>query len=201
MHIEIRIDAEPRLLNEWLLLNTHHSWAFLTAWNPVVEETIQNGGTNESLDIEPHPLQDNIRNNRHLFSALREEGFIVLPAWGIPDRPNWPPEASFLVLGIDKEEASRVAREFHQYAFVYGEYSPENSKEDNHAQLVMLEGEPKAVYKETTYMVAPLYPEHPSSFEVWLHGIGGRSVRLSETPFVDSIFQMPYRDGYLGWFE
>ena len=196
MNIQIRIGQPLSSLNKLLLVNGCQSWAIVTAWNPIEKSQISKGESTESS--EPHPLKDNIANNRLLFSALREEGFIVLPAWGIPDRPSWPPEASFLVLGIDKEEASRVAREFHQYAFVYGEYSTTGSK--GHARLIMLEGEPKAVYKETTYMVAPLYLDQSSSLDSWLRGTGARTLRFSKTPCVASIFQMPYCGGYLGWF-
>ena len=197
MKIQVRIGEPSTLLDEVLLLNGYQSWAIVTAWNPIGKSEISKGESTESS--EPHLLKDNIANNRHLFSALREEGFIVLPAWGVPDRPNWYPEASFLVLGIDKETAGVLSRKFRQYAFVYGEYSTTVSR--GLAQLVMLRGEPNPVYKETTYMVAPLYLDRPSSLEAWIYGTGARTQRLSETPFVDSIFQMPYRDGYLGWFE
>jgi hypothetical protein len=192
MNIQIRIGQPSSSLNDLLLVNGYQSWAIVTAWNPIEKSEVLKESS------EPRRLRENIPDNAQLFSDLRHQGYIVLPAWGVPDRPNWYPEASFLVLGIDKETAAVLSRKFRQYAFVYGVSSTTVSKRC--AQLVMLEGKPKSVYKETTYMVASLYLDQSSSLEAWLSGTGARTLRFSMTPFVDSIFQMPYCGGYLGWF-
>lgn len=87
------------------LLETRHAtqWAFITAWNPYsqVLSTTENEARNKSLEtlLAPYPY----------FAGA-----------GIGEDPSWQPEASFLVLGIDRATACLLGKQFGQNAIVAG---------------------------------------------------------------------------------
>jgi len=103
--ISIRVDQQSASIDQLLQCNNQSSWAFLTAWNPHGEMT--------SID-------DNQRANQELLHDLQQENFIILPGWGIGDDRVWPPEASFLVIGIAKDQAISLAKRYKQRAIVLG---------------------------------------------------------------------------------
>lgn len=178
--IQIRIHQFSPQLDEWLILNRCTTWAFVTAWNPI--------------DKAPHQLGDNVENNQVLLETLQQSGWIILPAWGIPDTQIWPPEASFLVLGISKEDAKLIARQFNQHAFVFGEYK-------NRSELCQLSNQLNDNFHATTYSTAPLDLHHGKSFEMWLTCLEARCLQFSNLPRLDCIFQQPYHGGYLCWLK
>ena len=178
--VSIRIHCLSPHLDELLVLNRCTTWAFITAWNPI--------------DKEPHLLTDNIVNNRALLRTLQQSTWIILPGWGIPDVPEWPPEASFLVIGISKEEATMMARKCNQHAFVFGKYK-------KRAELCQLSEEPNDNFHATTYTTAQLDLRHGKSFETWGTCLGARRVEFSHLPRPECIFQQPYHGGYLCWLK
>ncbi len=78
-------------------------WAYLTACNPGSERL---------------PPEVNAERTARLRERLR--GFHVLEGEGGSPEGDWPPEHSFLVLGLDEAQASEIARDFGQAAYVAG---------------------------------------------------------------------------------
>ena len=178
--VEIRIHQTYPQLDDLLVLNRCTTCAFITAWNP-------NGKT-------PHQLEQNIENNSVLLEQIHQSGWIALPAWGIPDVPIWPPEASFLILGISKKDAERISQQFNQHAFVFCAYGQK-------AKLCHVSNELNDNFYATTYSSAPLNLQHGQSLEVWLHCLQARRVEFSKYPRQDCIFQHVYHAGYLCWMK
>ncbi len=89
------------------LLDEHgaQEWAFITAANP----------GSELLCVE-----DNLAQNSALRAEFMRRGVPWFPGEGIGDDPSWPPEPSFLVIGLSPVEAGLLAREFGQLAIVTG---------------------------------------------------------------------------------
>lgn len=89
------------------LLQTHgvRTCAFVTASNPRSQQ---------------HPDEQNALRNEAMMQSLRAEGWSCLDALGLPDRPDWTPEQSILILGITRRSAVALARRWQQNAIVYG---------------------------------------------------------------------------------
>jgi hypothetical protein len=102
---EIRIGQRNPQLDFLLEANQKIEWVYITAWNP----------KNENWNIER-----NQQANSALLLRLQMEGWTLLSGWGIGDQRDWPPEASFLVLGCSLGQGQKIAREFQQIAFLYG---------------------------------------------------------------------------------
>ena len=175
--VQIRIQQLHAVLDELLTLNDCTTWAFITAWNPI--------------HVEAHDINSNKNRNAELLAVLHRSRYIVLPGWGIPDEPVWPPEASFLVLGISKREATAVSNRFGQRAFVFGCIS-------EIAQLIELDGNKYDAFHATSYTIAPLNIQHGKTLENWLHCLGARRVHFSPSP-IQCTFIQPYHTGYLCW--
>lgn len=106
--LTLRIDDPNPALDEWLTAHGVRDWAYLTACNP---------GSCELSE------SDNRHRQQALETQLVAEGFAFHRGAGVPDPehdPGWLPEASVLVLGIDPENAARLARQYGQLAFVAG---------------------------------------------------------------------------------
>jgi hypothetical protein len=101
----VRIGGRNEQLDHWLTEKGLNSFAIITAWNPMSE---------------PVGLPENEAANQDLYQAL-EGKYTMLDASGSASDGSWPPEPSFLIGGIMKEEATRVASRFRQRAYVYGE--------------------------------------------------------------------------------
>jgi len=78
--------------------------AFITAENPYSE---------------PQTPAKNAERQRRLGEELTDLGFTHFPGEGQGEDPNWPAEASFLVLGLRREEASDLGRKYGQNAIVW----------------------------------------------------------------------------------
>ena len=175
--IQIRIHQSAPVLDEWMILNGYTTWAFITAWNPI--------------GVLEHKLEENIKRNQGLLLKLQELDVTILPGWGIPDLPVWPPEASFLVLGISKAEATDISVHFAQRAFVFGRVLEK-------AELVVLDENKYDAFHATTYTVSPINLQHGKSLGTWLSCLGARRVCFSKEP-IDCLFLQPYQMGYLCW--
>ena len=175
--IQIRIHQPSPVLDKWLTLNGYTTWVFITAWNPI--------------GAPAHQLNQNISNNSALLTKLQQKNTTVLPGWGIPDVPEWPPEASFLVLGISKEEATSFSVAFGQRAFVFGRVKEKS-------ELVVLDDKKHAPFYATTYSTAPLNLKNGKSLANWLFCLQARRVLFSTVP-IECLFLQPYQTGYLCW--
>jgi hypothetical protein len=80
--------------------------AFITAYNPFSRPTA------EAI---------NLVANRRLGHDLRDCCGAVLPGKGEGDDGPWPPEPSFLAIGISREMAENLGRKYQQYAIVWAE--------------------------------------------------------------------------------
>lgn len=81
-------------------------WAFITAENP----------RSKSFSKEV-----NLKRNNTLESYLIKRNIPYLKGIGIPKDSDWIPENSFLIFGLNREEAQKIAVKYEQNAFVYGE--------------------------------------------------------------------------------
>jgi len=52
---------------------------------------------------------------------MKRRGYTTFPGEGSGDDGQWPPERSLLILGILRDDAIRLGRDFGQRAVVYGE--------------------------------------------------------------------------------
>ncbi len=102
--IDIYLTKENEALQSFLKEHHFNSWGFITAWNPF----------SNALSLE---------NNQRLNSLLEQDltNYVVFPAEGKDTIGNWPPEISFFVAGITKEEAIDLGKKYKQNAIVYGE--------------------------------------------------------------------------------
>src|SRR5437867_13072483 len=82
------------------------TWAYVTASNP--------GSV-------PLTAEENTALQHRLGGSVAELGLVSYPGEGIGDDGRWPPEPSLLILGIGRDGAKRLGREFGQLAIVYGE--------------------------------------------------------------------------------
>ena len=76
-------------------------WAFITAWNPY---SVQLSEVDNAL--------------RHQSLVRLTESYLVYEGLGMGVDSEWQPEQSLLILGIEKGEAIKLGKLFHQYAIV-----------------------------------------------------------------------------------
>lgn len=99
----IKIGKSHRLLDKYLSESLALSWAFITAWNP------------HSL---PLTQDENYHRNDLLLADIHT--YRYFKGLGVGPDPNWQPEESFLIVGIDKESAITLGRKYNQNAIVFG---------------------------------------------------------------------------------
>lgn len=78
--------------------------AYLTAANPLSEQISD---------------EVNAQRNGQLASELRGRGLVVVEGIGQHPTGDWPGEPSFLVLGLEREAAKSLGREYEQNAIVW----------------------------------------------------------------------------------
>ncbi len=105
VRIEIRIGRCHPELDALLAGHGVHAWAFVTAWNPASRLL---------------PDAENAARQRQLRDDLAALCLTSFPGRGVPDRGDWPPEASLLVLGLAEDDARRLGRKHGQNAVVIG---------------------------------------------------------------------------------
>ena len=101
----IRIGSHHERLDEMLHDHQCDAWSYITASNPA----------SELLNDD-----ENISRNRELESLLHTQGCLFYRGEGVGGDPDWPAEASFLILGISREDAMNLGRQFGQNAIVCG---------------------------------------------------------------------------------
>lgn len=103
--VDIRIGHASAALDHLLQQCGVSEWAFVTASNP---------------RSRPLPDRDNARRNAELKQDLQRSGWRTLEGIGVPCDGKWQPEASVLILGIDRDTAAKLALRWEQNAFVRG---------------------------------------------------------------------------------
>ena len=101
---ELRVGVANGAFDDYLRRRGVCEWALITAYNPgaMVSEAA------------------NKLANQYLRDRLRALGWSFLPACNVPDYGAPPIEPSFLVLEVSEKEASSLAVEFFQLAFLCG---------------------------------------------------------------------------------
>lgn len=92
-------------LDDVLKARAMTAWAFITAYNPRSERL---------SDEENHLAQLQLK------AAIEEGKWLFFPGVGQPEDDKWEAEASFLVLGILRDQALHLGRRFGQLAIVFG---------------------------------------------------------------------------------
>jgi hypothetical protein len=108
--LALRVGQRSAELDDLLAGQGVTTWAYVTAFNPGSQLL---------------PADENVLRHRELERLLASLGFEAYPGQGIGDDGQWPPEASFLVLGIRRTDAVRLGLRFGQTAVVYGELGHE----------------------------------------------------------------------------
>ena len=101
--IDIYLKKENTELNFLLKTNKFNSWCFITAWNPF----------SKALSLE---------QNKELNLLLEADldGYIIFPGEGKDTIGDWPPEISFFVGNITREQAIFLGKKYKQNAIVFG---------------------------------------------------------------------------------
>ena len=101
--IDIYLKKENTELNFLLKTNKFNSWCFITAWNPF----------SKALSLE---------KNKELNLLLEADldGYIIFPGEGKDTIGDWPPEISFFVGNITREQAIFLGKKYKQNAIVFG---------------------------------------------------------------------------------
>jgi hypothetical protein len=81
--------------------------AFITAWNPFSK---------------PLSKTENIERNAKLKQELTNQCYLLLDGYGQHPLKEWPAEDSFLVLGLDLEQAKALGVKYEQNAVVWCDY-------------------------------------------------------------------------------
>jgi uncharacterized protein DUF3293 len=105
--IDLRVAAGSAALDSLLARHGASCWAYLTAVNPASQ---------------PLSAVDNERRQGALHAALAGDGYHSLAGEAIADAGDWPSEPGFLVLGMAREPAIRLAARFGQNALLWGEH-------------------------------------------------------------------------------
>lgn len=103
----IRCGEHSPILDALLGKSGASTWAYITACNP------------GSTLLSPEENEERMCRLRVCIERL---GHVFLPGEGVPDKAGWPPEPSFLVVGITEQEAASLARLFQQKAILVGSH-------------------------------------------------------------------------------
>jgi hypothetical protein len=104
--LSLRVGQGCAELDTLLAAHDVGTWAYVTAFNP------------GSVRL---TLQENSERQRQLEHTVADLGFSSYPGEGIGDDGQWAPEPSLLVLGIDRNDARLLGRQYGQLAVIYGE--------------------------------------------------------------------------------
>ena len=101
--IDIYLKKENAELNSFLKEYNFTSWCFITAWNPFSKAF-------------------SIKENKVLNLLLEADlnNYQIFPAEGKDTLGDWPPEISFFVGDISREQAIFLGKKYEQNAIVFG---------------------------------------------------------------------------------
>jgi hypothetical protein len=102
--ISIRIGVINKELDNLLLANQCETYAFVTAYNPYSV-------------LKTH--EENLEQNEALYLDLIDH-YQLFEGEGVGEDSSWEPEKSFLVLGINLDDAKAIGVKYSQNAIVFG---------------------------------------------------------------------------------
>jgi len=102
---ELRVGERSSALIALLSNFQVESWAYITSENPGSELLTSDQNKQRTQSLEAH---------------LKTEGYRYFLGEGRSPDNSWPPEKSFLILGISENEAVGLAQTFGQKAFLMG---------------------------------------------------------------------------------
>jgi hypothetical protein len=102
--VTLRIGEVNALVDQLLGSARAATWAYITAYNP---------GSVRKTAAENNARQEELRG------VLSAAGYVFFEGAGIGE--GWPPEPSFLILGISEAEACELGCRFGQLAIVVGD--------------------------------------------------------------------------------
>lgn len=105
LDLQLRIGVANANLQQLLTTYIARTWAFITAWNP------------KSVLLSQ---QENEARHEMLVKIVEKMGHLHVEGYGIGDDGHWPPEQSLLILGISRQKAVALGRQFEQNAIVFG---------------------------------------------------------------------------------
>lgn len=105
--ITLRVDQYSKPLSRLFAQSGHRCAAFITACNPF--------GALENLETNIKACAD-LRGRLDSYVARPDQ---IVEGMGIDSSGTWPPEKSFLVLGLDLETSRTLGKEFGQNAVVW----------------------------------------------------------------------------------
>ena len=104
--LRIRIGEAHAVLDTLVAARGHRQWAYVTAHNPA------------SVRL---TADENRTRHTRLEADVRARGYEVFPGEGVGDDGEWPAEASLLILGIARDEATALGHAHAQRAVVWGD--------------------------------------------------------------------------------
>jgi hypothetical protein len=108
--IVIKIGENNPALEQLLVQECVAEWAFITAYNPYSQQLA---------------ATENADRQQKMYSLLERRNLLFLNGFGEAANGEWPPEPSLLVLGLKRELAVELAKEFKQNAIVCGQKGKE----------------------------------------------------------------------------
>lgn len=108
--LTIEIGKLNQEIDEIIIKHNSNAWAFITAYNPYSRVL-----TNDENRVRHEELKDLTKN------------YMTFEGHGVGEDPIWEPELSLFIIGITRDEASKIGKKFEQNAIVCGELnnSPE----------------------------------------------------------------------------
>jgi len=104
--LALRVNQHHPALDDFLRKHAARQWSFITAYHP--------GSVQASA-------QENDEAQQRLEHHLRVQGYAYYPGAGIGDTGDWPPEPSFLVVGMDPQAGLKLANTFGQLGILWGQ--------------------------------------------------------------------------------
>lgn len=101
--IIIEIGVLNQDVNDLLTQHKSMEWAFITAHNPYSRVL-----TNDENKVRHDELKELTKD------------YLTFEGHGIGEDPAWEPELSLFIIGITRDEASKIGKKFEQNAIVYG---------------------------------------------------------------------------------
>ncbi|MFT4761301.1 MAG: hypothetical protein ACI9XO_002913 [Paraglaciecola sp.] len=102
----LKINEHNPAFDQFLKEENVETWAYLTAWNP---------------NAIAHADKENKDFNTLLEQKLSNLELKYFKGFGVPEKgSDWQPEASFLILGMELENALKLGAELNQAAIVCG---------------------------------------------------------------------------------
>jgi hypothetical protein len=102
--VVMRVGTRSEKLDSLMLKSAVTTCAFVTAWNPGSKRL---------------PKVVNELRQRDLLAEAQKRNYVFLEGKGIGPDGSWEPEASILILGISREIATDLGRQFGQNAIVF----------------------------------------------------------------------------------